>query len=38
MLAEVFGIVPPDGLALDRLVDNHLLILFDGLSRKHVER
>jgi len=34
MLAEVFGIVPPDGLALDRLVDNHLLILFDGLSRK----
>jgi AcrR family transcriptional regulator len=34
MLAEVFGIVPPDGLALDRLVDNHLLILFEGLSRK----
>lgn len=32
MLAEVFGIVPPDGLALERLVKNHLGILFDGLS------
>ena len=33
MLAEVFGIVPPDGLALERLVENHLSILFDGLSQ-----
>lgn len=32
MLAEVFAIMPRDGLALDRLVDNHLAILFDGLS------
>ena len=31
-LAEIFGIVPPDGLAIDRLIDNHLTILFDGLS------
>ena len=32
MLAEIFGIKPADGLALDRLIDNHLTILFDGLS------
>ena len=32
MLAEVFAIQPKDGLALDRLVENHLSILFDGLS------
>ncbi|MEP7241485.1 MAG: TetR/AcrR family transcriptional regulator [Devosia sp.] len=32
LLDEVFGIHPPDGLALDRLIDNHLTILFDGLS------
>ncbi|HTM77013.1 MAG TPA: hypothetical protein VL133_05240 [Devosia sp.] len=32
MLAEVFGIVPKDGLALERLIENHLVILFDGLS------
>jgi AcrR family transcriptional regulator len=32
MLAEIFGIVPADGIALDRLIDNHLTILFDGLS------
>ena len=31
-MAEIFGITPPDGLALDRLIDNHLTILFDGLS------
>jgi len=34
VLAEVFGVVPPDGLALDRLVANHLTIIFDGLSLK----
>ena len=31
-LAEIFGILPPDGIAMDRLIDNHLTILFDGLS------
>lgn len=31
-MAEVFGITPPDGLAVERLIDNHLTILFDGLS------
>lgn len=31
LLAEVFGIRPEAGLALDRLVDNHLDILFNGL-------
>jgi AcrR family transcriptional regulator len=29
---EIFGIRPADGLAIDRLIDNHLTILFDGLS------
>lgn len=32
LLDEVFGIRPGDGLALERLVENHLEILFDGLS------
>lgn len=32
VMAEVFGIVPEGGLQFDRLVDNHLSILFDGLS------
>jgi AcrR family transcriptional regulator len=32
LMAEIFGIMPKDGLALDRLIDNHLTILFDGLS------
>lgn len=31
MLAEIFGVMPEDGLALDRLIDNHLDILFHGL-------
>jgi AcrR family transcriptional regulator len=31
-LFEVFGITPKDGFAIDRLIDNHLTILFDGLS------
>ena len=34
VLAEVFGVVPADGLALDRLVANHLTIIFEGLSLK----
>jgi AcrR family transcriptional regulator len=29
---EIFGIRPADGFAIDRLIDNHLSILFDGLS------
>lgn len=32
LLAEVFAIMPKDGLALERFVQNHLSILFDGLS------
>jgi AcrR family transcriptional regulator len=32
LLAEVFDIVPEGGLAFDRLIDNHLTILLDGLS------
>lgn len=34
VMAEVFGLHPRDGLAFDRLVDNHLSILFDGLSAR----
>ncbi len=32
VMAEVFGITPAGGLHFDKLVDNHLSILFDGLS------
>ncbi len=32
LLAEVFGIQPQGGIAIDKLIDNHLTILFDGLS------
>lgn len=32
ILAEVFKVTGPDGLAMDRLLDTHLTILFDGLS------
>ena len=31
-MAEVFGITPEGGLHLDKMIDNHLTILFDGLS------
>lgn len=31
LLAEVFGLHPAEGLALDRLIENHLDILFNGL-------
>jgi len=34
LMAEIFGLAPKDGLAFDRLVDNHLSILFDGLSAR----
>lgn len=32
LLSEVFGIEPEGGLAMDRLIENHITILFDGLS------
>jgi AcrR family transcriptional regulator len=32
VLAEVFGIAPEGGLGLERLIDNHLTILFAGLE------
>ena len=31
-MAEIFGIMPEGGLQFDKLVDNHLTILFDGLG------
>jgi AcrR family transcriptional regulator len=31
-LSEIFGVAPEGGLHMDKLVDNHLTILFDGLS------
>jgi len=31
-LAEVFGIMPEGGMSFDKMIDNHLTILFDGLS------
>jgi AcrR family transcriptional regulator len=31
-MAEIFGITPEGGLHMDKLVENHLSILFDGLS------
>lgn len=30
-LAEIFGITPEGGMHFDKLIDNHLTILFDGL-------
>ncbi|HWJ87277.1 MAG TPA: TetR/AcrR family transcriptional regulator [Pelagibacterium sp.] len=32
VLAEVFGVMPKGGLEIDKLIDNHLTILFDGMS------
>ncbi len=32
MMSEVFGLQPSEGLAMDRLVDNHLDILINGVS------
>lgn len=37
LLARVFGIVPADGLALDRLIETHLSIVFDGLDAEGKE-
>ncbi|MEO6015041.1 MAG: TetR/AcrR family transcriptional regulator [Devosia sp.] len=38
LMAEIFGIMPEEGLSVDKLVDNHLTILFDGLSAKQSDR
>ena len=38
LMAEIFGIVPEGGISIDRLIDNHLSILFDGLSAPKGER
>ena len=32
LIAEIFGIMPQGGLEVGKLVDNHLTILFEGLS------
>jgi len=32
LLGEVFGLAPRGGPSMDRLVENHLIILFDGLG------
>ena len=34
LLAEAFGMQPADGLAMDRLIENHLSILFDGMAQE----
>jgi AcrR family transcriptional regulator len=34
LMARIFGIMPEDGLALDRLIETHLSIVFDGLSAR----
>jgi AcrR family transcriptional regulator len=38
LMAELFGIRPANGLEIERLIDNHLTILFDGLSAPQRER
>ena len=38
LLARVFGIAPEGGLAIDRLIENHLTILFDGLMPQESRR
>ncbi|HET8729134.1 MAG TPA: TetR/AcrR family transcriptional regulator [Alphaproteobacteria bacterium] len=32
IMADVFDITPPEGLSFDRMIDNHLSILFHGIS------
>jgi AcrR family transcriptional regulator len=32
LMAEVFGLLPKGGLGMERLIENHISILFDGLS------
>jgi AcrR family transcriptional regulator len=38
MIAEIFGITPKGGIEIERMIDNHLTILFDGLSAPQRER
>jgi AcrR family transcriptional regulator len=38
LIAEIFGIMPAGGLEIGKLIDNHLTILFDGLSAPSSER
>ena len=38
LMAEIFGIMPEGGLSVDKLIDNHLTILFDGLSAPQSNR
>lgn len=38
LMAELFGITPAGGLEIERLIDNHLGILFDGMSAPVSER
>ena len=38
LMAEIFAITPPGGLEIGRLIDNHLTILFDGLSAPKSDR
>ncbi|MBN9305805.1 MAG: TetR family transcriptional regulator [Devosia sp. 67-54] len=38
LMSELFGIRPAGGLEIERLIDNHLTILFDGLSAPQRER
>lgn len=38
VLAEVFDVVPEGGLDLERFIENHLRILFDGLALPATER
>ena len=38
VIAELFDIRPAGGLEIDRLIDNHLTLLFDGLSAPQRER
>ncbi|MEQ1770443.1 MAG: TetR/AcrR family transcriptional regulator [Devosia sp.] len=38
LLDEVFAIRPEGGLTLDKLIENHLGILFDGLSAPHSDK
>lgn len=37
-MAEIFGLQPREGFAIERLIENHLTILFDGLSAPQSSR
>lgn len=38
MLAELFGIMPEGGVSIHALIENHLTLLFDGLSLPHSDK